>query len=86
MVRGGYKAVSESSRVFRQCPTWCSLSLRWFAFENSNQHRDKLGRFESLPEHLLFCRFLNGDALQTVLVVVLFVFFSRGGVYGATSE
>ena len=53
---------------------------------NSNQSKDKLHRFESLPEHRLFCGFLNGDALQTVLVVVLFVFFSRGGVYEVTSE
>ena len=43
---------------------------------NSNQSKDKLHRFESPPEHLLFCRFLNGDALQTVLVV-LFVFLKR---------
>ena len=78
--------MSGSSSVFRESPTWCSLSLRWFAFENSKQHRDKLGRFESLPEHLLFCRFLNGDALQTVLWVVLLVFLLRGGVYEATSE
>ena len=58
LLRGGvYEATSKWSRVFRQCPTWCSLSLFWFAFENSNQNRDKLGRFESLPEHLLFLLF-----------------------------
>ena len=85
-VRGGYKAMSGSSRVFREYPTWCSLSLRWFTFETSNQHRDKLVRFESLPQRLLFCRFLNGAALQSVLVVGLFVFFFLGGVYGATNE
>ena len=53
---------------------------------NSNPSKDKLHRFESPPEHRLFCRFFNGDALHTVLVVVLFVFLLRGGVYGATSE
>ena len=49
---------------------------------NSNQSKDKLHRFESPPEHLLFCCFLNGDALQIVLVVVLFVFFSEVGFMG----
>ena len=53
---------------------------------NSNQSKDKLHWFDSPPEHPLFCRFLNGDALQTVLLVVLFVFLLRGGVYEATSE
>ena len=53
---------------------------------NSNQSKDKLHRFEFPPEHLLFCRFLNGDALQTVTVVVLLVFLLRVGVYGATSD
>ena len=87
-----YKAMSESSRVFRECPTWYSLSLFWLAFENSwfrqipIKTRVSGARFEFPPEHLLFCRFLNGDAIHTVLVVVLFVFFPRGGVYGATSE
>ena len=27
---------------------------------NSNQYKDKLHRFESSPEHLLYCRFLTG--------------------------
>ena len=53
---------------------------------NSNQRKDKLHRFESPPEHLLFFCFLNGDALQTVLLVVLFVFLLQGGVYEAMSE
>ena len=53
---------------------------------NSNQSKVKLHRFESPPEHLLFCSFLNGNVLQTVLLVVLFVFLLRGGVYEATSE
>ena len=57
-LRGGvFEATSEESRVFRQRPTWCSLCLCWFAFENSNQHRDKLGQFEALPEDLLFLLF-----------------------------
>ena len=84
--------MSELSRVFRECPTWCSLSLFWFAFENpwfrQIPIKSKVSGawFESPPEHLLFRCFLNGDALQTVVVVVVFVFFSRSGVYGATSE
>ena len=89
---GVYKAKSESSRVFRECPTWCSLSLFWLAFENPWFHQIPIisrvsgAWFESPPEPLLLCRFLNGDVLQTVLLVVLFVFLLRGGVYEATSE
>ena len=35
---------------------------------NFNQSKDKLHLFESPPEHLLFCHFLNGDALRVVLL------------------
>ena len=64
--------MSELSCVFRQCPTCCSLSLVWFAVEkstfvhNGNQNKDKLGRFESLPDHLLFCCYLKEDGLHAV--------------------
>ena len=58
--------MSESSRVFRECPTWCSSSLFWLAFENPWCRRIPIKVRTSCtgssppPEHLLFCCFLNG--------------------------
>ena len=53
--------------MFRQCPTWCSLSLFWFAVENSNfvqntsQNKDKLDgvRIPALTP-FIFLVFLKG--------------------------